>query len=223
MYMMSDINDKVVCAKSLLLTLVTNKLNTPVQDYLRFISVCAESGLNAIQLREKNLSFEKALEFGIHLQEILRPLGIPLIVNDNLDLCLKLNAAGLHLGQSDGDVQKARQLLGPNRIIGLSVNTIAQLEKANKLSINYVGIGTIFPTQNKANIQTMWGISGLQKAVKISKYPIIAIGGIDESNAALVMETGVKGIAAIGAFHNSVSPETTIKNLRKITYKETRS
>lgn len=202
------------------LTLVTNKSNSSLNDYLHFIAICAKSGLSAVQFREKNLSAQEGLEFAKHLQVLLMPFEIPMIVNDDIELCLKINAAGLHLGQTDGDVQRARQLLGPNKIIGLSVNTISQLERANDLPIDYGGIGAIFPTQNKPNIQTIWGLEGLKQAVKIAKFPMIAIGGIDESNAALVMETGVKGIAAIGAFHNSDSPETITKNLHNITHRK---
>ena len=205
------------------LTLVTNKSYSSMQDYLNFISICCQSGLSAVQIREKHLDAKDILEFGKLLHTLLMPLRIPLIVNDSMDLCLTLNAEGLHLGEADGNVQLARQLLGPDKIIGLTINSLAQLEHANDLPIDYVGLGAIFPTQNKSNIQTIWRLEGLKKAVKISKHPIIAIGGIDESNAHLVMETGIHGIAAINAFHNSKFPETTTRNLRKIAYRETQS
>ncbi|MGE3919998.1 MAG: thiamine phosphate synthase, partial [Gammaproteobacteria bacterium] len=95
------------------LTLVTNKLNQPVDDYLNFISRCADAGITAVQLREKHLTKNKLLSFASDLKKLHDTFQIPLIINDNLELCLTLNADGLHLGQNDGDITIARNLLGP--------------------------------------------------------------------------------------------------------------
>ncbi|MGE3921208.1 MAG: thiamine phosphate synthase, partial [Gammaproteobacteria bacterium] len=162
------------------------------------------------------LTKNKLLSFASALKKLLDTFQIPLIINDNLELCLTLNADGLHLGQNDGDITIARNLLGPDKIIGLTINTIEQVEHANQLPIDYIGIGSIFPTQHKADVQNIWGITELSKAVGLSCHPTIAIGGINISNANEVMRAGVFGIAAIGAFHQTKNLTETIQKLKKI-------
>ena len=195
------------------LTLVTNKRDQPLNEYLHFITQCAGSGVTSIQLREKNLFYKDLFEFGKKLQHILEPFEIPLIVNDNLQLAYELNADGVHLGQSDGNVIDARALLGPDKIIGITIDSIEQIHTANKLPIDYVGVGAIFESTNKKDVATILGCAGLKQIAQLSKHKIIAIGGINESNAAGVMQSGVLGIAAIAAFHDSKDPATTTKKL----------
>jgi thiamine-phosphate pyrophosphorylase len=198
------------------LMLVTNRQKTPIDDYLEFIKTCSKAGITSVQLREKNQTPEALLEFGKKLKHILDPLQIPLIVNDNIELALKLNASGVHLGQTDGDPELARALLGPNKIIGVSIDTEENLIRANQLPIDYVGIGAIFPTANKHNVATIWGTQGLSQLSSRSKHPIIGIGGINESNAAEILSSGACGIAVIGALHDAEDPTITTQNLRHI-------
>lgn len=196
--------------------LVTHRQAMPIDEYLAFIKICAVSGITAVQLREKNMSYESTLIFGRKLKQILEPFEIPLIVNDNLDLAVALDAEGIHLGQSDGDPKAARALLGPHKIIGVSINSLENLCVANGLPINYVGIGAIFKTHSKLNVATTWGLEGLRELSKLSKHTIIAIGGINELNAAEVILAGAEGLAIIGAIHNAVDPSLAIKRLRQI-------
>ncbi len=200
------------------LTLVTNKSNKFLDNYLEFVSICAESGITLVQLREKNLSYEDLLEFGGQLKSLLGKFLIPLIVNDYTELAYQLDVDGVHLGQSDENVIEARRKLGTDKIIGLTVDSIEQLCVANTLPINYVGIGAIFSTNNKINVPGIWGANGLEKIAQLSKHPIIAIGGISETNAHAVMKAGANGIAAIEAFHEARDPSATTKNLRNIVY-----
>lgn len=195
------------------LTLVTHKNNISFDEYLQFITICAQAGVTAVQLREKNLSFNALITLGRQLQSVLKPFNIPLIINDNIDLALELDADGIHLGQSDGSPCDARERLGPQKIIGVSIDSLQNLESANELPIDYVGIGSIFPTQTKSNVKTIWGITGLHQLAPLSKHPIIAIGGINESNASNVFQAGAHGIAVIGAIHQARDPATTIKKL----------
>lgn len=192
--------------------LVTHQLSIPLEEYLDFISVCLKSGVTCVQLRGKNAKIADLMELGKRLKTLCQSFNVPLIINDNLDLCLILDANGLHLGQDDGDVYMARQKLGPQKILGLSVNALNHITIANTLPLDYIGVGAIFPTQTK-DVQTIWGLAGLNQAVNVSRHPVIAIGGIDESNAQGVMEAGAYGIAAIGAFHNTTTPEKTIRSL----------
>ncbi len=195
------------------LILVTNQQNIPQHHYLKFIHDCAKSGVTAVQLREKQMPYDALLEFGKKIIDILTPLNIPLIVNDNLQLALDLDAAGVHLGQTDHCPQEARAALGVEKIIGVSIDSLANLQKANQLPINYVGIGSIFPTQHKTNVPTFWGVAGLKKLAPLSRHPIVAIGGINENNAHDVILAGAKGIAAIGAFHHTLNLHKTTQKL----------
>ncbi len=195
------------------ITLVTNQNKTPLSDYLALIKTCAEAGVTAVQLRDKQSSYQDCLAFGKALKTVLAPFSIPLIINDNIDLAIELDADGVHLGQTDGCPITARQRLGSQKIIGISIDSIENLLIANQLPIDYVGIGAIFPTYNKNNVATVWGLEGLSHLSSISKHPIIAIGGINESNAEDVMRSGAHGIAVIGAIHDSVCPTDTVKKL----------
>ena len=198
------------------LTLVTDKQDTLLEQYLEFICQCAQSGITAVQLREKNLNYKALLDFGRQLQKILQPHDIPLIVNDNVKLAYELNADGVHLGQSDGCILKARELLGPTKIIGITIDSVEQFHIANNFPVDYVGIGAIFATKHKSNIATIWGCEGLKYFATLTSHPIIAIGGIDQNNVSQVMQSGAQGIAAIGVFHDAEEPKTTTKQLRQI-------
>ena len=198
------------------LTLITNRSNIALADYLLFIEQCAQAGITALQLREKNASFSTLKAFGKALKAILRPFNVPLIINDNIDLAIELDAEGVHLGQTDGCPFTARQRLGHEKIIGVSIDSVDNLLAANDQPIDYVGIGAIFPTLNKPNVTTHWGIEGLQTIAPASKHPMIAIGGITESNAASVMLSGAQGIAVIGAVHDAICPALTLQKLRTI-------
>ena len=198
------------------LILITNKQDQKLEEYLEFISICANSGITSVQLREKKLPYDKLVEFGKQLKSCLKNFSIPLIINDNIKLAQQLDAEGVHLGQSDGDALEVREILGPNKIIGLTINSLEQLHIANNLPLDYVAISAIFSTNHKSNIERIWGCENLKDAAHLSKHPIIAIGGINEENISKVMTTGANGIAAIGAFHQASNPTKTIIKLRSI-------
>lgn len=196
--------------------LVTNRQNRPLDDYLQFIKCCALAGVTAVQLREKNQSPAFLLMFAKALQAILEPLNIPLIINDSVSLALTVNAQGVHLGQTDGCPIAARQCLGPDKIIGVSIDSIDHLNNANQHPIDYVGIGAIFTSPTKKDIATTWGLEGLQRLSAQSHHPIIGIGGINELNAKNVLASGADGIAVISALHHATNPEDATKTLRRI-------
>lgn len=198
------------------LMLVTNRQHIPMNDYLQFIKTCADAGITSVQLREKHQSRDMLLEFGDQLKRILEPLKIPLIINDDIELARKLDASGVHLGQTDGDANIARQILGPHKMIGVSIDSEENLMSANQLPIDYVGIGAIYKTTNKQNVSTLWGAEGLQRLAPLSKHPIIGIGGINHNNAAAVISSGADGIAVIGALHDAKDPHQVTQQLRCI-------
>lgn len=193
------------------LMLVTQKKQTTVADYVNFIKTCVDAGVTCVQLREKELNQHELITLGTLLLEVLKPMSVPLIINDHLDVALRLNADGVHLGQSDGDVITARKKLGEHKIIGLTVNSLADIEIANTLPVDYIGVGAIFPTDNKPNVKHHWGLAELKQAVNLSQHKVVAIGGINQDNVAAVLDTGTQGIAAIGAFHAAKKPADVVK------------
>lgn len=198
------------------LTLITNKNDTPLNDYLPFVERCAASGLTAIQLREKTADYPSLLHMGRALKAITTAFGIALIINDNLELAMALDADGLHLGQSDGCLLKARERLGADKYLGVSIDSLSDLQRANDLPVDYIGVGALFPSGSKQNVATLWGLDGLRRLADVSRHPIIALGGIDEGNAMGVMQAGAHGLAAIAAFHSSADPAASTQNLRRI-------
>ncbi len=198
------------------LILVTHRQQMPLPDYLRFVEVCAMSGVTSVQLREKEASSEFLFEFGRHLKTLLDPLNVPLVINDNVDLALRLQASGVHLGQTDGCPLMARERLGHDKIIGVSLDCEEDLERANTLPLTYVAAGSVFETKNKSNIRRVWGLEDLQALSRHSKYPLVGIGGIDQGNAASVLHAGAQGIAVVGAIHDAIDPEARTQELRTI-------
>lgn len=172
-------------------------------QYLHHIKLCIQAGVTCVQLRAKK---SHVFTFAQKIKKILDQSSIPLIVNDSVSLALDLDAAGVHLGPDDADPKEARAKLGKDAIIGISIYSLADLNQANQLRgiIDYVGVGPIFATKNKADITTTWGLEGLRAACRQTKFPVVAIGGITKSNVSDVVNVGAAGIAAIGAFHQKI-------------------
>ncbi|HHF7348867.1 TPA: thiamine phosphate synthase [Legionella feeleii] len=196
--------------------LVTHRGSCPLAEYLVFIEQCVSAGVTSVQLREKNTSPAFLFEFASKLKILLDHHSIPLIINDDLELALAVDAQGLHLGQTDGSPQVARQCLGPDKFLGLSIETEDDLQRANQSVVDYVAASAVFPTQHKKNIRTTWGLDGLHSLSLRSTHPIIGIGGIDQHNVNEVMAAGAKGIAVIGALHKAENPALMTATLRQL-------
>lgn len=201
------------------LMLVTNRGNTPVEQYLRFVRICLKAGVTSLQLREKETSYSFQLEFGGKLRDLCKIFNVPLIVNDMPRLAADLDAGGVHLGQGDGSPEEAHRLLGKGKIIGLSIEAMDQLEIANSMPfISYVTASAVFPTPSKTmEAQTFWGLPGVKQLAEKSLHTLTAIGGIDIGNAEKVMLAGAKGLAVIGAVHGAEDPAEAVRTLRLIT------
>ncbi|GLT86282.1 hypothetical protein SLE2022_044280 [Rubroshorea leprosula] len=176
------------------------------------VKAAIEGGATIVQLREKDVETRDFLESAKACLEICRAYGVPLLINDRIDIALACGADGVHVGQSDMPARFARTLLGPEKIIGVSCKTPAQAEQAWIDGADYIGCGGVYPTNTKANNLTV-GLDGLKTVCQASKLPIVAIGGIGPSNARAVMEIGVpslKGVAVVsGLFDREcVSMET---------------
>ena len=163
--------------------LVTVNTINNLDKYLDFLHQCILGGVTCVQFRAKNLTRTELYKQAYTIKCKLDSLNTPMIINDHLDLTLDVDAAGIHIGQEDGNPDLIREQLGPNKYIGLSVESDQQVHQANLLkSIDYIAASAIFSTKNKTNCKMYWGLSGLQRLVNASLHPVIAIGGINSQN-----------------------------------------
>ena len=181
------------------LYLVTDRGLAGDRDIEDIVRRSVEGGATMVQLREKSIDTREFIELALRLKALLKPYGVPLIINDRVDVALAADADGVHIGQSDMPYAMARRLLGPDRIIGLSVENFDQIAEANKLDVDYIGISPVFATPTKTDTAAPFGLEGLRKAVELSVHPTVAIGGMNASTAAEVISTGTDGIAVVSA------------------------
>ena len=175
-----------------------------------------KAGVSCIQLREKDASSRLFLKRAMALKSILKPGGIPLIINDRVDIALAVDADGVHLGQSDMPYEHARRLMGPDAIIGLSVETWEDVEEAEGLNVNYLGVSPVFATPTKTDTKDPWGLEGLEKISNYSRHPLVAIGGLSELNIQKVIKAGANAIALVSAICSAKDTFTAAKELVKL-------
>lgn len=179
------------------------------------VKAAVEGGATIVQLREKDAETRDFLEAAKACLKICRSYGVPLLINDRIDVALACDADGVHVGQSDMPARLARTLLGPEKIIGVSCKTPEQAQQAWIDGADYIGCGGVYPTNTKANNRTI-GLGGLKEVSEASKLPVVAIGGIGLSNARAVMEIGVpnlKGVAVVSALFDRECILTETRNL----------
>lgn len=173
------------------------------------------AGVNVVQLRDKTASKAELIDVGRELKKRCDASGIPLLVNDHLDVALTIEADGVHLGQGDVDYRKARRSLGKNKIIGLSVEHADQLTKLDCGDIDYLGVGPIYPTRTKPNAANPIGIDGLKQIRAKTSLPLIAIGGINPHNVSQLLNQGADGVAVVSAILGESSIENAAQALLK--------
>lgn len=173
-------------------------------------------GVTMVQLREKDTSTLDFLNKAVALKKLLTPYGIPLIINDRLDIALAADADGLHIGQSDMPYHIARQILGYDKIIGLSVETIAQAEEANLLDVDYIGLSPVFSTNTKTDINTPLGLEGIATIASFSCHPMVAIGGINVENTPSILKAGAHGVAVVSAIVSADDVKAATQQLKEV-------
>jgi thiamine-phosphate pyrophosphorylase len=181
----------------------------------------AAGGATLVQLRDKHGDTRSMVEEARAIRENLKPMHVPLLINDRVDVALAANADGVHVGQSDMAVEDARRLLGPDAIIGLSIKTVAQAEAAPVELLDYAAIGGVYATTSKDNPDPPIGVAGLARIAAVFRrrrpdLPICAIAGIDASNAAATLKAGADGVAIISALSLAESPPDAARELRAI-------
>ena len=182
--------------EALRLYLVTNRYQDSLESFLEKVETACRSGVTIIQLREKNLTTNQYYQLAKQVKEITDAYQVPLIIDDRLDICLAVDAAGLHIGDDELPVSVARQVLGPEKILGVTAKTVKRALEAETSGADYLGTGAIFPTTTKENAPITL-ISTLKTICQMVAIPVVAIGGLTSENIDQLAETGIAGVAVV--------------------------
>ncbi len=197
--------------KDLLLYLVTDSsmANGKLEE---IVKLAVENGVTMVQLREKELAFKAFCDRALKVKTICDKYNIPLIINDNVAVCLAVNASGVHLGSSDCDISIARQKLGNNKIIGGSCRDTYRAMLAEKAGADYLGVGAVFGTSTKLDAKpiTLQTLSTIASSVSI---PVVAIGGINAKNILQLKDSGIAGVAVVSAIIKAQNVATATKDM----------
>lgn len=182
--------------ETLRLYLVTNRYQDPLETFLKKVEQACQSGVTMIQLREKQLTTNQYYELAKMVKQITDTYQVPLIIDDRLDVCLAVDAAGLHIGDDELPVSVARQVLGTEKILGVTAKTVKRALEAEKSGADYLGTGAIFPTTTKENAPITL-ISTLKDICQAVGIPVVAIGGLTCENIHQLSGTDIAGIAVV--------------------------
>ena len=202
--------------ESLKLYLVTDRTLSAGRSLEEVVEDAVAGGVTMVQLREKETATGEFVELAMRLKKLHKPYGVPLIINDRVDVALACDADGVHIGQSDMPYEIARRLLGPDKMIGLSVESVGELLDANGTDVDYVAVSPVYGTPTKTDTAKPFGLDGLQEAVRLSLHPVVAIGGMNIDTAPDVIRTGCDGIAVVSAISSATSPRDAASQLRAI-------
>jgi thiamine-phosphate pyrophosphorylase len=191
------------------------------RDLAELARLVAQGGATLVQLRDKRSDTRAMVERARAIKAALAPFGIPLLVNDRVDVALASGADGVHVGQDDMAVEDARRLLGPHAIIGLSIKTVAHTEAAPLGLLDYVGVGGVFATSSKDNPNPPIGPAGLARIASVLRrrapaFPLCGIAGIDAGNAGEAIAAGADGVAVISALSLNADPQAAARALRTV-------
>jgi thiamine-phosphate pyrophosphorylase len=196
---------------------VTDRTLSRGRSTLELVQAAVEGGVSAVQLREKDLPTRDFYHEGLKIRDFLAAHGVPLIINDRIDIALALNADGVHLGQQDMPVSVARHILGQERTLGLSIEMSEQINREAVACADYLAISPIFSTDTKADHSAPWGLDGLARARCLTDLPLVAIGSIKVSNAQAVAVAGADCVAVVTAVTLADDPVAAVRELRAAT------
>ena len=182
--------------EALRLYLVTNRYQDSLENFLEKVETACRLGVTIIQLREKNLTTNQYYQLAKQVKEITDAYQVPLIIDDRLDICLAVDAAGLHIGDDELPVSVARKVLGPEKILGVTAKTVKRALEAETSGADYLGTGAIFPTTTKENAPITL-ISTLKTICQTVAIPVVAIGGLTSENIDQLAVTGIAGVAVV--------------------------
>ena len=203
-------------AINLRLYLVTDRTLSGDRPLEKIVCESVASGVTAVQLREKNSGTREFLEQAFTLRQATTQLGIPLIINDRLDIALACRADGIHLGQDDMQCALARRIAGNDMIFGISVSTLNEALQAETDGADYLGVGPLFTTPTKADALPATGLDVLRSIRRAVRIPLVGIGGINYTNAGDVIRAGADGVAVVSAIIASPDPGAAAAALRSV-------
>ena len=198
------------------LYLVTDRALCGHRTVEEVVLMALRGGAACIQLREKDASTRDFVEEAQRIKAIMAPFRTFLIINDRIDVALAVGADGVHIGQRDMPYEIARKLLGPRAIIGLSVETLEDVERAGALDVDYLGVSPVFETPTKTDTKGHWGLEGLSRIRAATRRPLVAIGGLNASNAADVIRAGADAVAVVSAICATPDPYQAARELNVI-------
>ena len=196
------------------LYLVTDRELLGDRELENSIELAIQGGVTLVQLREKSISTLKFLQLAIRVKKITSRYHIPLIINDRLDIALAVDADGLHVGQDDLPMLKARELF-PNKLIGVSASTLEEALLAEQQGADYLGVGAIFSTTTKTDAPDV-SLNQLELIKKSVAIPVVAIGGINRRNLQQVMATGIDGVSVVSAILAEKNIQMAAKQLKEL-------
>lgn len=202
---------KMTCDCSLYL--VTDSTGLEEKDFLHKVREACEGGITLLQLREKEKTTREYIQLAVKVKEITDRFGIPLIIDDRIDVAMAIDAAGVHVGQSDMPVDKARKLMGSEKIIGATTKTIPQAQEAQSMGADYLGVGAIYPTTTKVKT-VLTEVSTLKAICEEVHIPVVAIGGLNEENCDVLAHTGISGMAVVSAIMKACDTREATKSLK---------
>lgn len=203
-------------ADKLLLYAVTDRHWLGDRTLYDVVRESLDGGVTFLQLREKNLDDESFFEEAVKLQEMARDYGVPFVVNDNVDIAVRMNADGVHVGQSDMEAGNVRALIGPDKILGVSAQTVEQAVLAEERGADYLGVGAVFPTGSKDDAEDV-SFETLKAICEAVSIPVVAIGGITAENTPKLAGSGICGIAVISAIYAKEDILEAASQLKKVT------
>ncbi len=193
---------------------ITDSTTVPEENFLPSVEAACRGGVNLIQLREKKKSTREYLHLAEQVHQITKRYGIPLIIDDRVDVVMAMDAEGVHLGQTDMPVATARKLLGPDKIVGATAKTVPQAMEAYLAGADYLGVGAIYPTTTKV-VTILTSVDTLKDIVKAVPIRVNAIGGLNKDNIHVLKGTGISGICAVSAIQKAHDPEIAAKELKR--------
>ena len=203
------------CSKeNLLLYAVTDRYWLGERTLYDVVKESLDGGVTFIQLREKHLDHEHFLKEAKDLKALCKEYGIPFVINDNVEIALEMDADGVHVGQSDMEAGDVRAKLGPDKIIGVSAQTVEQAILAEKRGADYLGVGAVFPTNSKDDAEDV-SYETLKAICEAVSIPVIAIGGITKENVKKLAGSGICGVAVISAIYGQKEIEKAAKSLKE--------
>ncbi len=204
-------------ARSLLLYAVTDRHWLGDRTLYDVVRESLEGGVTFLQLREKDLDEGTFFDEAVKLQAMAKDYGVPFVINDNVDIAIKMNADGVHVGQHDMEAGDVRALIGPDKILGVSAQTVDQAVLAEKRGADYLGVGAVFPTGSKDDADDV-SFETLKAICRAVSIPVVAIGGITLENTPDLAGSGICGIAVISAIYARDNIKEASAALRKASY-----